>query len=78
MTFPVRGGSAVSPTGMVHLVDVVDSRGSFATSCGVEVAPWSGWGRLAKPLEEYPHCSRCSLFGPVPKNWAELEVNHVR
>lgn len=66
-----EGGSVVSPTGMVHLVAERDDRGWFRTACGVEVGTYQGWGKMARKLEAYPHCSPCSIYGVIPKNWAE-------
>ena len=61
----VMGGSAISPTGFSHLVAQVDDSGSFATACGLEVAPWSGWGPPNLRLEAYRQCSNCSIHGPI-------------
>ena len=60
------GGWIVSPKGqMVHTVAVVfgsDAR----TVCGIQVAPWSGWGKVTRKIEDYRQCGNCSIYGEEP------------
>ena len=66
----IPGAITISPTGMAHTIDTRDGLGWFTTVCGVQVAGHQDWDRPSKRpgfAEGYRHCSRCSIYGTIPK-----------